>query len=448
VFKHHFPTCYPGLLAACLLGLAPSLRAQFNIDSSDAVENYYSDNFLRYDNHSYRENVKTVVLHPSGWPLGPAVINLNGEGSPLELHFDVLDSTLGNYMYSFVQCDYNWQPSALDVQEYISGPPEGYLTDYAYSRNTYQKYIHYSLAIPNTTMHITKSGNYLLKVYEAGDPDALILTRRFCVTEQQLLVQAKVHQATRVKERYSHQEVDFSISTGNYPLTNPYSDLKVVILQNHSWENAITGLQPRFMMDNLLDYNYDGENTFPGVNEYRLLDIQNTRFTGSGVAKVTYANRENHAYKELDKSRASMVYLQRKDLNGWYYIKNAWLNTVGSVDADYVHVHFRFAQDQALDNGDIYIYGALTDWQIKPEAKMTYNQVAMEYEATLYLKQGLYNYLYVFVEDEKKQPDLGMFEGSHFQTENEYAILVYHRQLGWDYDRLLNYSVVKYPKEQ
>lgn len=421
-------------------------KAQFNIDSSE-VNEYYSDNFMRYDNHNYHENVRTVTLHPTGWPLGPAVINLNDE-STLELHFDVLDSTLGNYMYSLIHCDYNWQPSELDVQEYIDGPPEDYLTDYDYSRNTFQKYIHYRLEIPNFSMRITKSGNYLVRVYEDGDQDALILTRRFCVTEEALKVEANVHQATRVKERYSHQEVDFTISTTNYPLTNPYTDLKVVILQNHTWENAVSDLQPRFMKDQLLDYNYDGENTFPGLNEYRLLDIKNTRFTGQGVENISYTNQQNHAYLELNKSRSSKVYLQRPDINGWYFIKNDWLNTQGDVDADYVNTHFRLAQDRAETDGDIYIYGALTDWQIKPEAKMQFNQLELEYQATMYIKQGLYNYLYVYVQDGALEPEMTRYEGSHFQTENEYAILVYHRQLGWDFDRLLSYTVFKFPPEE
>lgn len=419
--------------------------SQFNLDSAESAS-YYSDNFLRYDNHSYRANVQTVMLHPTGWPLGPAMINLDDD-SKLELHFDILDSTLGNYMYSLIHCDYNWQPSELDVQEYVDGPPEDYLMDYEYSRNTFQKYIHYRLEIPNFTMRITKSGNYLLRVYEDGDPENLILTRRFCVAEQQLAVQANIHQATRVKERYSHQEVDFTVSTRGYALTNPYSDLKVVILQNHSWENATSDLQPRFMKDELLDYDYDGENAFHGLNEFRLLDIKNTRFTGQGVERVTYSNRENHAYKELDKSRGSLVYLQRPDLNGWFFIKNDWLDTEGQVDADYVYTHFRLKQNTPESGGDIYIYGALTDWQIKPEAKMKFNQIELQYEATMYLKQGLYNYLYVFVKDGAIQPDMTTYEGSHFQTENEYAILVYHRQLGWDYDRLLSYTVFKYPPE-
>ena len=40
----------------------------------------------------------------------------------------------------------------------------------------------YAYEIPNFNMQITKSGNYLLKVFDY-DKGHLILTRRFCVTE-------------------------------------------------------------------------------------------------------------------------------------------------------------------------------------------------------------------------------------------------------------------------
>ena len=93
------------------------------------------------------------------------------------------------------------------------------------------------------------------------------------------------------------------------------------------------------------------------------------------------------------------------------------------------------------------MYGALTDWKVKPEAKMTYNQMALQYETEMYLKQGIYNYIYAFVEDGKSQPDLTRFEGSHWQTENEYSVLVYHRQLGWDFDRLLSITTVTFPPQ-
>ncbi|GAB4383504.1 MAG: DUF5103 domain-containing protein [Salibacteraceae bacterium] len=430
-------------LFALLCFRPTDVSAQLDVDSADASGEYYDANYLRYINFTYKPEVKSVVLHKSQWPLSPPIIELNS-GEQLELHFDILDSALANLMYTVIHCDYDWKPSQLDKQEYMTGQFEDFINQYDYSRNTYQKYIHYSLSIPNDVIQLTRSGNYLLKVYVSGDEDDLILTRRFCVTENILNVKATVHQPTQVSKRYTHQEVDFSFTSDDYEITNPYHDLKVVILQNHSWENAITGLKPRFVMNSEFNYDYDGENTFEGLNEFRIIDLKNTRFTGQGVQKMVVENRENHAYLVLDKSRASMVYLQRPDINGWFLIKNDWLNTQADIDADYVHTHFRLGMNQPIKNADVYVFGALTDWQLKPEAKMTYSNADLAYSCDLYLKQGLYNYLYAVAFDGTDEPDLSVIEGSHFQTENEYSILIYHRQLGWDYDRLLSYTTVRY----
>lgn len=411
--------------------------SQFSIGNAESEE-YYEGQYLRYGNYNYRSNVRTVTLHPRGWPHAQPVLTL-GEDHPLELHFDILDSAMGNFMYSIVHCDYNWVQSELDPQEYIDGPFEDFLSEYDYSRNTYQRYIHYSLEIPNFTMRITRSGNYIIKVYEDGDSENLILTRRFCVVESKspVKIAMNVHQPTRVDQRYSHQEVDFSINFNSYAVTNPYTDLKVVVLQNHTWETALNDLEPRFVKGQTLDYDYDGENAFEGLNEFRLLDISDTRFTGRGVKRVSFDNNENHAYLEQDKSRSSITYLQNPDMNGWFYTKNNRAGTEGHVDADYVHTHFSLKRTSQILDGDIYIYGALTDWQIKPEAKMTYSQIDLQYEAELFLKQGLYNYSYVFVKDGEIHPDMTYIEGSHYETENEYTVLVYHRPLGLDFDRLI-----------
>jgi hypothetical protein len=448
ILKVFSPMIIRTFLMVFFLTFTLKIYAQFNVDEQSGEDNYYSENFLRFDNHTYRDNVKTVLLHPKDWPIAAPFIVMNDPGSTLELHFDILDSALGNFMYEIIHCDYNWKKSALDVQEYIDGMPSDYLTDYDYSRNTFQKYIHYSLEIPNFNMQLTKSGNYLLKVFDYDNGD-LILTRRFCVTENIVNVNARVKQATLVQQRYSHQEIDFSISTSNYQMTNPYSDLHVEILQNHTWENRLSGLEPRFVKESTLDYDYDGPNAMEGLNEYRLLDLKNTRFNGAGIASVTYTAHQNHAYLELDKSRASKTYLQNRDLNGWFYVStNLSGPNSAALDADYVHAHFSLKQEKPLSDGDIYVYGALTDWKIIPEAKMKFNQLELKYENTLYVKQGIFNYMYAFVKDGELKPDIGRFEGSHFETENEYSILVYHRPLGLDYDRLLSIKTMTFPPEE
>ena len=55
--------------------------------------------------------------------------------------------------------------------------------------------------------------------------------------------------------------------------------------------------------------------------------------------------------------------------------------------------------------------------------------------------------MYAFVKDGEIKPDMSRFEGSHFETENEYSILVYHRPLGLDYDRLLSIKTMPFPPQ-
>ncbi len=59
------------------------------------------------------------------------------------------------------------------------------------------------------------------------------------------------------------------------------------------------------------------------------------------------------------------------------------------------------------------------------------------YETTLLLKQGWYDYQFATIEDGQFVTE--SFEGSHFETENEYETLVYFRNLGSRYDQLVGY---------
>jgi hypothetical protein len=68
---------------------------------------------------------------------------------------------------------------------------------------------------------------------------------------------------------------------------------------------------------------------------------------------------------------------------------------------------------------------------------MTYNFEKKTYEASIFLKQGYYNYAYAFLPNRSATGDLTFIEGNFWQTENEYTIYVYHRQPGDLYDQLI-----------
>jgi len=67
---------------------------------------------------------------------------------------------------------------------------------------------------------------------------------------------------------------------------------------------------------------------------------------------------------------------------------------------------------------------------------MYFNEARGVYEVPILLKQGFYSYKYVLV-DENNQLQEGAISGNHDETENNYKVLVYYRDLGARYDRLI-----------
>jgi hypothetical protein len=85
----------------------------------------------------------------------------------------------------------------------------------------------------------------------------------------------------------------------------------------------------------------------------------------------------------------------------------------------------------------VYIFGGLSDWQLKPEFKMVYNPAVSAYVGKVRLKQGYYNYLYAALPKTADHPDFEETEGDWFETKNLYTILVYFRPFGGRYDRII-----------
>ena len=109
---------------------------------------------------------------------------------------------------------------------------------------------------------------------------------------------------------------------------------------------------------------------------------------------------------------------------------------MGAV-GEYAYVHFTLPYYEQISEGNIYIFGALTDWQFQKDAIMKYDPAYKAYVGTLYLKQGYYNYMYVLLRNNEKIGDETYIEGNHYDTENDYTIYVYNQEQGTTYDRLI-----------
>ena len=98
------------------------------------------------------------------------LLHLDGS-DVLHIQFDEMSHDVRSYSYRVLHCDADWTPSALASGEYLAGFPTGMISEYALSTTTTYPYTNYKLSVPNDDMSFTKSGNYVLQVYEDNDPD-------------------------------------------------------------------------------------------------------------------------------------------------------------------------------------------------------------------------------------------------------------------------------------
>lgn len=402
------------------------------------TDEYFDENYLRYDDFVYRDSIRSVLIHRQGWELSYPVIKLNS-AERLMVRFDELGRDTKDYMYTVVHCDANWQPSDLFFNEYAQGFEDNDIRDYNFSFNTFQDYINYHFTIPNDDLRLLLSGNYLLLVYEDYDREKLVLTRRFSVVENKITITPDVKQATLSRYRFDCHEVDFTLQPG-FRIMDPFQDLKVVVTQNNRWDNAKFNLTPSFTDGNSYTYNYEEENVFKAGNEFRQIDLKNVRFKALRTDSIYYQRPFFHFQIRPDDNRRYKAYSYHEDLNGKRLIKYESSDD-SFIEADYVYVHFTLPWPNPVIGGNLYLFGAFSDWRFYRKNMLTYNFETQAYEATLFLKQGFYNYHYVFVEDGTNHAQTGFVEGNHYQTENDYLIYVYYRDPSLRYDQLLGFTI-------
>ena len=101
--------------------------AQLIDDNDYAIENY-----IRYDDYTYDDSIKTVVLFNTRNEMSYPIISLSGNET-IKLSFDDLRRENSIYNYTIVHCNANWSPSDLEQNEYI----EGFFEDELFEKSTF-----------------------------------------------------------------------------------------------------------------------------------------------------------------------------------------------------------------------------------------------------------------------------------------------------------------------
>lgn len=424
---------------------------------------------IKYENWTYNNDIKSVQMNVNGIIQAIPVIRLNS-ADLLTLEFDEIGTENDNeFYYKIIHCDKSWQPSSIQSIEYIDGFEEERIREWQVSINTKLEFTHYWQTIPSRDTKIKISGNYILLIFNKDDDNAPLITRRFIVSEDLVKANAKWNRPTNTEFIRFKQQLALEFAVNNIYMQNPIRDIKIDIIQNGNWKESMINVSPRNIQNGMLSFDNFGLISFWGYNEFRSFDTRTLRARGSGITKIDYFEDGYDVFLLKSRIRQNSVYSYLFDFNGNFYIDNLDLynnriifrpsianknqlskfrNTFGYYDeinldwqykerhvtSDYYNVVFTL-ETERLDR-DVYVYGAFTDFQLKPDFKMKYDDKRGMYIAETILKQGYYDYMFA-QPDDHGNPDFSVTEGTWQDTENEYKIIVYLSEFGARYDRVI-----------
>lgn len=387
--------------------------------------------------------IHTVLVHPIGNPTGIPVIGLN-DGSPLLISFDDFKASYQNYYYAIELVNENWESVPLSPFDYTRGFSQNKITNFSTSSIAIQSYYHYELNLPNENCRPTKSGNYILKVFKDGNQNDLIFTSRFYVTEGTANVYATVQEPFDGSISQTHQKVQVNVDVKKINYFQP-GQLSIQVIQNTRYQDVIKVKEPSFIRGNNVEYNSERDLIFPAGKEFRWLDLQSLRLQTDRIFKFENTDKGTTAILKPDLSRSNTAYYTFKDLNGSFVISNTE-SLQSENQNDYAMVHFAYIPKDGIPymGETLYLSGALTGNILNKESSMQFNPKKGLYEKSLLLKQGYYSYQYILRDLNSPQPqqDFMETEGDHWETENNYTILVYYTQAGAQYPSLVGFSTI------
>lgn len=359
----------------------------------------------------------------------PAIVNM-ASGEKIEFSFDEMSHEYHRFTYRIQHCNAQWQPSEILESDFLDGFNDETIDDWENSLNTTFDYTHYRLTIPNDKARLKLSGNYRLSIREDGREVAYF---RFCLSEGKTLLSCSVSGNTDIDTHDSHQQLDLTVNYGSLTVRDPAKELYTVVMQNRRTDNMVINPTPTYDAGNKLTYEHCRDLIFPAGNEFRRFEVVNLYDYFMNVDRVSFHDPFYHATLMQDTHRHA--YKFDHDHNGRYLIRYSQGNS--DTEADYLFIHFNLASER-LPGGKLYVSGHFSGGNLTSKYEMEYDDTQKEYQANILLKMGAYDYQYIWVPDEETSGQTKPVEGDWYETKNEYQILLYYRERGSRYDRLVS----------
>lgn len=231
--------------------------------------------------------------------------------------------------------------------------------------------------------------------------------------------------------------LEFSIKSASLNFQSPLQNVKVALFQNGRFDSAIYNVKPQYTIGNDLIYKYDKETQFWAGNEFLYFENKDIRNAVNNVLRIT-AGEIYNTILYPNEARNAKGYTFFPDVNGNFRINNVNLSVTNQLlESDYTWVFFSLTAPTFYEKKDIYVGGMFNNYAKTPEYKMDYNEKTATYEKAVMIKQGFTNYQYTVADKGGKVDGEHAIDGNYYQTENDYTVLVYYRENGERYDKVI-----------
>lgn len=371
----------------------------------------------------YSPQVKSLqVVVNQNWQSLP-VMKLNS-ADRLYVGFDELSHDYHRYICHIERCEADWTTATeMFESDWLNGFNDLIVDDYEHSINTTVPYTHYQFSLPNDQCHLKMSGNYRLHIQEDGT-DEDVLTVEFMVTEQSMQLSMTATTNTDQDTNGRHQQVSMSIGYMNHSVVRPDEQIQTVVMQNGREDNCRRNVRPAFVNQNGQEWSHAMEYIFDAGNEYRKYEVLDPTHPTMGIDYIRWDGDHYQVFPYISEPRPN--YLYDEDADGAFYIRNSD-NRENDIISDYVWINYRLKSDPVSD-GYIVIDGQWTT-ENSETYRMTYDEYAGMYTASILQKQGYYSYQYLWEDSRGTRRPLPS-EGNFYPTENRYQAFIYFKEVG------------------
>lgn len=251
----------------------------------------------------------------------------------------------------------------------------------------------------------------------------------FFVTEDNGQVDTKVERL--FAQRSDGRPLDQLFSTYSYPdfVEYPQFDLGMSFVQNRFWgRTKQVQLLDTITPGQLRGY-IEGDNAFVGNYEFKQLDLRNFEIDEQQIL-------------DYQPGVTPPKIILRRDVHSLDTNSNQSLTTItegnpaDDRNSNYAQVKFRLQTDRNISSSaDIYVVGHFNNWMINEINKMNFDTSEQMWTAQALIKQGIYAYKYVIVEN-NQMDDLSLDQG-FLSAQQEYLIFIYFKDPDKNFDRLL-----------